>query len=195
MEWFPVRTVLVPVESGPNSFLPNLEILAKPINDNLKGRALLRAFADKMSSLMPRHPIRTRILPLGLHVRQFLHQLVVETPVLFLPKELGDDNDIIVLEGLVKDLDRVGSDMDPQIRADQRRCRVEGLGVASVASCGGLLGDTGGGVLATRIRLDRWQEPFILFLLDNLKVLLGDLEVMRTQVDRRRTRWWSDGGR
>ena len=153
MEGFPVAGIAVPVEPSANGLLLNVEILAQPIDDHVERPGLGGVLADEMGTLVPRDPLRTLGLALGLDLAHLLDELVVQAPVVLLAEQLGNNDDVVVLQGTVKDLAAVAADVNAQVGTDESRGRVERLGVAAVATMRCLLGDALGWVRSTGVVL------------------------------------------
>jgi len=56
MEWFPVGTIPIPIESRPNTLLLNLEVLAQSIDHPFERGRSLRVLAYEVGALVPRYP-------------------------------------------------------------------------------------------------------------------------------------------
>jgi len=112
MKGLPVGGILVPVEAGPDGFLANGKVLAQSIDDSLKGRTRSRILANQMGAFVPGTPLGV-LGPSGLDLPEFLDQLIVHGPIVFGTKELGNNDDIVVLERLVVFGNPIGAQLNP----------------------------------------------------------------------------------
>lgn len=119
MEGLPIAGVAVPIKSGADALLLDVEVLAEPINDQIERLGFGGILADEMGALVPRDPLGSLALALGLDLAHLLDELVVQGPVLLFAKELGDDDDVVVLQGAVEYLGPVAANMNAQIGTDQ----------------------------------------------------------------------------
>lgn len=153
MEGLPIAGIAVPVESRADALLLDIEVLTQSVNDHVEGLGFGGILADQVGALVPRDPLGSLGLALGLDLAHLLDELVVQGPVLLFAEELRDDDDVVVLKGAVEDLGPAAADVNAQIGTDEGRRRIERLGIAAVASMRCLLGDALGRVRATGIVL------------------------------------------
>ena len=77
-----------------------------------------------MGALSPGDPFGT-LVPLLLHLDNFLHELVVDVPVFAITEGLGDDDDVVVLDKAVDLLLFAVADDDPEVGPSEGRGGVE----------------------------------------------------------------------
>ena len=153
VEGLPIAGIAVPVESRADALLLDVEVLAEPIDDHVERLGFGGVLADQVGALVPRDPLGPLALALGLDLAHLLDELVVQSPVLLFAEELGDDDDVVVLEGAAEDLGAAAADVDAQIGTDEGGGGVERLGIATVAAMRRLLGNALGRVGAAGIVL------------------------------------------
>lgn len=159
MEGFPVGAIFVPVESGSDARLPNLKVVAQLVNDFLKSLRSAWVLGNQVSPFVPRQPFTSTDILL-LEVRHFFHELVVQLPVIFGAKELGNDDNIVMFERkAVVRFAHGRSNLNSQSWANKSACRVKGCSVATSA----FLGHATFWILTARIRGNIGTEIFVWF--------------------------------
>ncbi len=91
MKWLPIRTIPIPIESRPDTFLFAFGILAQSINHHFKRWRPLRIFGDQMSPLVPADPFGSGFV-FFLEGAHFFHEFVVQVPVGFGTEKFWDHN-------------------------------------------------------------------------------------------------------
>eukprot|EP00538_Stauroneis_constricta_P011812 CAMPEP_0119555682 /NCGR_PEP_ID=MMETSP1352-20130426/7814_1 /TAXON_ID=265584 /ORGANISM="Stauroneis constricta, Strain CCMP1120" /LENGTH=362 /DNA_ID=CAMNT_0007602487 /DNA_START=434 /DNA_END=1519 /DNA_ORIENTATION=+ len=129
VERLPVVTIFVPVETSPHGGLSDIEVLAELVDDIVERLGAFRILHDEMRALVPCNPVASAHV-LRLKFRHFLHELVVEGPIILVAEQFGNDDDIVMPERSRELFLRWQTNFNPNIRPHQRRLRVETLRIS-----------------------------------------------------------------
>ena len=137
VEGFPIGRIAIPIEPGPDVFLGvDVKVLAELFHDAFVGGRTLGVFGNKVGTFMPRNPFRAILLFLVLVVvvvvvfrlflllqlTEFVHQLVIDRPIVLFAKQFRNNDHVVVFQRFVVGFERRRTDLDAQIRTDQSRC-------------------------------------------------------------------------
>jgi len=97
MKRLPIRRVSVPVKSSSLGSRSNIEVLHGSTQYHFVCRTTFRIFRDQMTALMPRNPF-TSSLSVCLNMSHLFDKLVVDGHIIFITKEVWNNNHIVMLQ-------------------------------------------------------------------------------------------------